>query len=383
MLLLVLACATTEPEGKAPAPVDAGCDTPEIDLVCTDEEQDVLYERYIEPLVTGGQPSSCNQCHLSGVDLSMYVRDTPCDSMACLAEQGMVDLEEPANSEILAQILLADPASPLIDREVIQREYDGFLAWIEWSASCQDCVCGEIEDPCGGATTTSPPTGVQTPLGGTCTEEELGASFEAKVWPWRDRCSSCHSPDGAGADDGAPAHWIVTGTDRDPLYTMYAVIGASYIAYATPPDSLLLTKPLAGIVDHGGGDKLDNTSDPAYVDILAWIEEYAACREGTAPNPDTGDTTPLGDAPVVEIWHPSDGETRAAGSAIPWIGSGTDTEDGALTGASLVWTSSLDGVFGTGENFGAPLSIGSHLITLTGTDGDANTGTDSISIRVE
>lgn len=384
MLLLLLACADepTPKDTEATEPA-AGCDTPEIDQVCTEDGQDALYERYIEPLVTGGQPSSCNQCHLSGVDLSMYVRDTPCDSMACLVDSGMVNLEDPASSELLAQILLADPASPLIDADVIQREYDGFLAWIEWSASCQDCVCGEVEDPCGAGTASTPPTDVQTPLQGACTEEDLGASFEAKVWPWRDRCSNCHDAAGVYADDGNPPHWLVSGTDRDPLFTMYAVIGAGYLEYATPTDSLLLTKPLAGVVDHGGGDKLDNTSDPAYVDILAWIEEYAACRAGTEPDPDTGDTTPVGSPPTVEIWHPSDGETRAAGSAIPWIGAGSDAEDGTLTGASLVWSSSLDGVFGTGESFNAPLSVGSHLVTLTGTDADGDTGTDTITIRVE
>ena len=277
MLFLLLGCATTLSPDKG-GDTAAACGTPEIDRVCTEDAQDELFERYIEPLVTGGQPSSCNQCHLSGVDLSMYVRDTPCDSMACLVQMGMVNLEAPETSEVLAQIQLADPASPLIDGDVIAREYEGFLAWIEWSASCQDCVCGDIADPCGAATTTSPPTGVQTPLGGTCTEAELGASFEAKVWPWRDRCASCHSPVGAEADDGAPPHWIVADTEADPLYTMYAVIGAGYLDYDAPADSLLLTKPLAGVVDHGGGDKLDSTSDPTYIDFLAWIEEYAACR---------------------------------------------------------------------------------------------------------
>jgi hypothetical protein len=296
----------------------------------------------------------------------------------------MVDLEEPASSELLAQILLADPASPLIDATVIQREYDGFLAWIEWSASCQDCVCGEVEDPCGAGTASTPPTGVQTPLGGTCTEDELGASFEAKVWPWRDRCSSCHSPEGAEADVGRPPHWIVTGSEADPLYTMYAVIGGvRYLDEEVPSESYFLLKPLAGEVAHGGGDKFADTSDPAYVDILAWIEEYAACRAGAEPDPDTGDTRVVGSPPTAEIWHPSDGETRAAGSAIPWIGTGTDPEDGALTGGSLVWSSSIDGPFGTGERFEAPLTVGTHLITLTGTDGDLNTGTDTITLLIE
>ena len=275
LLVLFFACAT-----KDPAPIETGntCDDPAVEEVCTEDGQTELYARYIEPLVTGGQPSSCNQCHLSGVDLSMYVQDTPCQSMACMVEQGMVDLEDPANSAVLAQILMADPESELIDGDVIQREYDGFLEWITWSAGCQDCVCGEIEDPCNTGTSETPPTGVATPLGGSCTEDELAASFEVKVWPWRDRCSSCHTPEGSDQTEGAPAPWMASGADSDAaLYTMYTVIGGDYIDTASPADSLWLTKPLAGVVDHGGGDKFHDTSDEAYIDFLGWIEEYSAC----------------------------------------------------------------------------------------------------------
>ena len=50
------------------------------------------------------------------------------------------------------------------------------------------------------------------------------------------------------ADVGNPPHWLVSGLDRDPSFTIYAVIGAGYHEYATPADSLLLTNPLAGIL---------------------------------------------------------------------------------------------------------------------------------------
>ncbi len=63
---------------------------------------------------------------------------------------------------------------------------------------------------------------------------------------------------------------------------------------------------------------------------------------------------------------------------------GTDAEDGTLSGASLVWTSSLDAQIGTGTSFTAStLSVGSHTITLTATDSEGATGTASIQITVQ
>ena len=49
-----------------------------------------------------------------------------------------------------------------------------------------------------------------------------------------------------------------------------------------------------------------------------------------------------------------------------FAGTGSDPEDGTLTGASLVWTSSINGQIGTGTSFSTTtLSAGTHTITLT------------------
>ena len=88
-------------------------------------------------------------------------------------------------------------------------------------------------------------------------------------------------------------------------------------------------------------------------------------------------------SPVAVIDHPGDGETRVATSDIPFVGVGRDVEDGALTGADLVWTNSIDGMFGTGGTFNYnALSAGTNVITLTVTDSAGNTGTDTISLTL-
>jgi hypothetical protein len=95
------------------------------------------------------------------------------------------------------------------------------------------------------------------------------------------------------------------------------------------------------------------------------------------------ETSTNGAAPTAQINHPGDGEMRPAGVDIPFIGEASDLEDGVLTGASLVWVSSLEGEIGQGETFDAMLlTLGEHTITLTATDADGNIGEDSIAIVV-
>lgn len=88
-------------------------------------------------------------------------------------------------------------------------------------------------------------------------------------------------------------------------------------------------------------------------------------------------------SPFAKINHPSNGEMRPANQPVPFVGVGRDLEDGTLTGASLVWTSSIDGAIGTGGSFNQTLSAGTHTITLTITDAASTTDTDSITLTMQ
>ena len=88
--------------------------------------------------------------------------------------------------------------------------------------------------------------------------------------------------------------------------------------------------------------------------------------------------------PTASITTPADGATFNQGATIPFDGAGSDPEDGTLAGSALVWTSSLDGQFGTGEQISTnALSVGTHQITLTVTDSQGAADSDSISITVQ
>ena len=92
--------------------------------------------------------------------------------------------------------------------------------------------------------------------------------------------------------------------------------------------------------------------------------------------------TPVNDMPMVFITLPVDGSTFDDVNPINFVGSGSDIEDGVLSGDSLVWTSSIDGNIGNGTNFNSMLTAGTHTITLTAYDSEGGTGSDTVSITV-
>ena len=124
--------------------------------------------------------------------------------------------------------------------------------------------------------------------------------------------------------------------------------------------------------------------DPAAIDtIKAWITAGAP-RLGDACPIDCGGVDPGPQDPVAQINHPGDGETRPVNVDIPFIGLANDPQDGMIPANKLVWTSDLQGQFGVGDNFNAPLTkVGMHTITLTATDIDGNDGTASIVLNIQ
>lgn len=88
--------------------------------------------------------------------------------------------------------------------------------------------------------------------------------------------------------------------------------------------------------------------------------------------------------PTVTIHAPSDRSSFPEAESITFEGSGSDPEDGTLTGSSLEWTSDVDGVFGTGETVTTSrLSEGDHDISLIATDSRDAIAEDTIAITIQ
>jgi hypothetical protein len=264
----------------------SGDDRESLAAECRSLPADVYHDR-IEPLLVDANPKTCNQCHLSGVDLSAFIGSSPCETMACLVDQGLVNLKAPSQSKILSRIMRASPDSELITEQVIQAEHDGFLQWIEASAQCPAACAGAKCAPATAApgceATTAPrelPPDFLDEV--ACDDASIERLFEKDVYNWRGRCFPCHFSDQTKADADAP-RWIRAEGNcaLASLQTMRRVIGSGYLDLTEPSQSLLLLKPLAeseGGVKHGGHDKFANTEDPAYQSFLHFIEHYAKCQ---------------------------------------------------------------------------------------------------------
>lgn len=274
---------------------------------CSEDEALRLYRHRIEPLLTDQRPSSCNACHLTGLNLNDFVRGTACQSMACLVDKELVDFAAPEQSLILKWIERAGgKGGPTA--AAAEAERAGFDEWIRYSARCHTRICGEIAEPC--ATRTpgdagppdaaapadggpdahtadaapadgAPSDAAATDAGrpdaarpadagldaatdaaadagspdaaegeGPCDPPALVALFEERIYRWKGRCDHCHSADGITAGlRGAPL-WLVEVPRGEPerpaiRRTMQNVIEWGLLDLAAPDQSLLLLKPLA------------------------------------------------------------------------------------------------------------------------------------------
>ncbi|HEX2878927.1 MAG TPA: hypothetical protein VHO25_05260 [Polyangiaceae bacterium] len=257
--------------------------------LCSASNSGALFERRIAPLLADDRPSTCNECHLSGVDLSMFARSTPCETFACLRDQGLVDLDDVRNSQVLAFIQQADPESPLITQDVVDQEYQAFLEWLDYNVSCGSAACANAQ--CGAphqATCekarepkVADVENAAEPMG--CSDKDIEQLFLDSVYSSRGRCSPCHFDNWDENDLGSPS-WIKTGgtCNQAALATLRQIERAGYIDIERPRRSLLLLKPLSdeqGGVVHGGGAKF-HEGDSAYLNFTRFVEHYATCKGG-------------------------------------------------------------------------------------------------------
>jgi len=141
----------------------------------------------------------------------------------------------------------------------------------------------------------------------------------------------------------------------------------------------IISKPVDSTADFSDSSALSPTFIPDYAGV--YIIELVV-NDGTFNSSgDTCTVTVQKNAPVVEIISPSDHSVFSGVSTIIFEGTGTDIEDGTLSGASLVWASDIDGTKGYGEIISTELSaIAMHTITLTAIDSSGATNSDFIKV---
>jgi hypothetical protein len=253
-----------------------------------------VFEKRILPIFKSPNPSSCTQCHLSGVDLKDYILPDAEKTFRSLRDQGLIDLESPEKSKIVRLIDMgdgeADKGPAAVHAKTRKAEREAFLAWVAACAADPKLKAAPKLDEKERAQPARPPEVIRH-----ARKDRVLESFEQNVWAWRFRCMNCHT-EGSPQNDkhkkeyGERVAWV---KKDGAAATMEYLIASKLIDPTEPEKSLLLRKPLGE--KHEGGVKFV-VGDDAYKGFRAWIEDVAAVRGGkyTAakelPPADTGPT---------------------------------------------------------------------------------------------
>ena len=144
-------------------------------------------------------------------------------------------------------------------------------------------------------------------------------------------------------------------------------------------DSLVWTSNIDGQIGSGNSFSASLSAESHLITLIATDSqgELDAATVSVTVN-----EAPQNNPPTASINNPDDIFTYSTTDTITFAGTGSDAEDGVLTGPSLVWSSSLTGQIGTGTSISVSLGVGSHIISLTATDSQGATDSATITITV-
>jgi hypothetical protein len=283
VLLVCLVGCAQRAENKTPpaqAPVTSVKRTSEktSDVVPAIEDGPSLaiFEKRILPIFQATKPSSCAECHLSGVDLKQYIRPTQAETFASLVSAGLIDVKQPDESKLL-KFIKREPNKPsLVSAQVRQEELAAFQAWIQAAVAAPNLL----------SLKSSADIGPELPAEVIrhARRDRVLASFIENIWNEVGRCAACHSPDRNQKhvkEHGEQVSWI---TLSDPAATLEHMLAAGLIDADRPDQSLILRKPTLQ-VKHGGGQKMV-VGDRSYKQFRRFIDDYSATVHGKYAKPD-------------------------------------------------------------------------------------------------
>ena len=231
-----------------------------------DDSSLAIFKKRILPIFQSAKPSSCAECHLSGVDLKEYIRPTQQQTFASLVSAGLIDVAKPDESKILTFISRRPEKASLVTDEIRQVEFEAFRAWVRAAVSDSTLIADKDVLPIGSQLPEEVIRHART--------DRVLTSFVENVWTEVGRCAACHSPDQNQKqvkEHGEQVSWI---TLRDPQATLNYMLEADLIDTDEPEKSLLLMKPTMQ-VKHGGGQKMV-IGDRSYKQFRRFIDDYTA-----------------------------------------------------------------------------------------------------------
>ena len=144
--------------------------------------------------------------------------------------------------------------------------------------------------------------------------------------------------------------------------------------------NLTWTSSLDGVIGNGPG--FNRVLSSGAHTVTASVTDSGGLAGSASVSFTVQNPPPPNTAPAVAITGPLSGASFSAGANVWFTGSATDTQDGNLSG-TLAWTSSLDGLLGTGSRFKKVLSSGTHTVTASVSDSGGLSGSASVTFTVQ
>lgn len=257
-----------------------------------DDTSLAVFKKRILPIFQSQKPSSCTECHLSGVDLKDYIQADQQKTFASLVNAGLIDVKKPLNSKILTFIQRKPEKPNLITEKVREQEYEAFKTWITAAVADPNLLDSKSSQPAGPA--------LPDEVIRHARKDRVLASFVDNIWTEVGRCAACHSPDRNQKqvkEHGEQVSWIKL---NDPQATMQYMVDEGLVNAKQPEKSLLLRKPTMQI-EHGGGQKMV-VGDRTYKQFRRFIDDYAAITQGQYSKSDELPTPNDEVSVVTEIW---------------------------------------------------------------------------------
>jgi hypothetical protein len=241
-----------------------------------------VFEKRLLPIFRSPDPSSCVQCHLAGVDIKNYILPSHEDTFVSLRDQGLIDLDSPEKSKILALIKMGDAdqgGAARVHQKAREAEYEAFADWVRRSAA--DPKLRALPKLAAGkqARPKRPDEVIRH-----ARKDRVLESFTDNVWPMRFRCMGCHTEGTAESNKHVKEHgervaWFKA---AGPEATLDYLRTSKLIDTDAPEKSLLLRKPL-NEVKHGGGVKFVK-GDQGYRAFRTFLEDYARILKDGYPD---------------------------------------------------------------------------------------------------
>ena len=291
LLCICVGCTEAEQHASVKSP-DENSQIVPINVSQTPDSLEVFKQRIV-PIFQSPNPSSCSECHLSGIDLKNYIRPTEKETFAALVHGGLIDTENPDASKLLEFIERRPEAPSLIKDEVRKLELEAFRTWIH--AAVANPELGDSQQAPGVIGPSVPLEVVRH-----ARTDRVMQSFLENIWTEVGRCAACHSPDRNQEkveEFGEEVSWIVL---NDPLTTLNYMVEYKLIDTDAPEQSLLLKKPTLQ-VDHGGGEKMV-VGDRTYKQFRRFIDDYAATVHGRYSSADQLPEPSPEQSVVTDIW---------------------------------------------------------------------------------